>query len=141
MRASRRQLAVVVDEYGGTAGIVTLENLIEALVGRIAAEPDGALSAPGIDPDADGSMLLDGLTRLDELEELTGVPVVPDLRDEVDTVGGLVMASLGRIPHIGDVVAFGPRRLRVEGLDRRRVTAVRLLAPTQPDRVAEERTG
>ena len=141
MRASRRQLAIVVDEYGGTAGIVTLENLIEALVGRIAAEPDGALSAPGIDPDADGSMLLDGLTRLDELEELTGVPVVPDLRDEVDTVGGLVMASLGRIPHIGDVVAFGPRSLRVEGLDRRRVTAVRLLAPTQPDRVAEERTG
>src|SRR6266542_4002128 len=131
MRVSRKQLAVVIDEFGGTAGIVTLENLIEALVGRIEEEPSS--SAPHgptypSDPIAeeDGSLVLDGLTRIDELEELAGVRVDPTARAEVDTVGGLIMATLDRLPQVGDEVVVDGHLLRVEALDGRRVAAVRL---------------
>jgi CBS domain containing-hemolysin-like protein len=136
MRTLRRHLAVVLDEYGSTSGIVTLENLFEALVGRIPAEDeafaaqatvvasldDGKLTA------GDGSLVLEGLTRLDELEELANVRIAPTRRSEVDTVGGLVMAELGRLPSVGDEVSIGGRRLRVESLDGRRINAVRLIA-------------
>jgi putative hemolysin len=135
MRATRQPVAVAVDEYGGTAGIATFEDLLEALVGPI--EEDYLLdgSAPyTIEPvrDDDGSLLLEGLTRLDELEELADVAIDPDLRSEVDTVGGLVMAKLGRMPRVQDEVSLGERRLRVEAIDGRRVAAVRLL-PAEPD--------
>jgi CBS domain containing-hemolysin-like protein len=130
MRIDRRQLAVVLDEYGGTAGIVTLENLFEALVGPIHEEDaawDDSVHAPQPLLEADGSVVLDGLTRLDELEELTAVRVPARRRAEVDTIGGLVMAELGRMPNAGDEVAVDGHRLRVEALDGRRVAAVRLL--------------
>jgi putative hemolysin len=137
MRAARRYLALVVDEFGGTAGIVTLENLVEALVGRIEEEPALGAEEPHampLDVGADGSLLLDGLTRLDEFEEITGALLDETLRDTVDTVGGLVMASLGRIPELGDEVAVAGHRLRVERLDGRRVAAVRLLHAPRVDR-------
>jgi putative hemolysin len=137
MRAARRYLALVVDEFGGTAGIVTLEDLVEALVGRIEEEPALGAEEPHatpVDIAEDGSMLLDGLTRLDEFEEITGVQLDETLRDTVDTVGGLVMASLGRIPELGDEVAVAGHRLRVERLDGRRVAAVRLLHAPRVDR-------
>jgi len=130
MRATRRQLAVVVDEYGGTAGIATLENLLEALVGRIDVEPttaDGSTAGPEPLVEADGSVVVEGLTRLDELEEVAGVRADPSLRAEVDTVGGLVMATLGRIPNVGDEIVVEDRVLRVDALDGRRVAAVRVL--------------
>jgi len=130
MRATRRQLAVVVDEYGGTAGIATLENLLEALVGRIDEEPttaDGSTAGPEPLVEADGSVVVEGLTRLDELEEVAGVCADPSLRAEVDTVGGLVMATLGRIPNVGDQIVVEDRVLRVDTLDGRRVAAVRVL--------------
>lgn len=132
MRAEGRQLAVVIDEYGGTAGIATLENLLEALVGSIREEQIARDDAPpphvDVVREADGSLLLDGLTRLEEFEELTEVRVPPSIRAEVDTVGGLVMAELGRVPDPGDEVALDGHRLRVVALDGRRVAAVRLLA-------------
>jgi hypothetical protein len=81
-------------------------------------------------PEPDGSLLLEGLTRLDEFEEVTGLRVAPDLRAEVDTVGGLVMAALGRLPQVGDEVGLDGRTLRVEALDGRRIAAIRLL-PTE----------
>jgi putative hemolysin len=124
MRAEGRQLAVVLDEYGGTAGIVTLENLVEALVGRIEEAPLASHKA------TDGSVVLDGLTRLDEFEELTDVRIDPGRRAEVDTLGGLVMAELDRLPQVGDEVAIDGARLRVEALDGRRVATVRLVRQT-----------
>jgi putative hemolysin len=130
MRVARRQLAVVIDEYGGTAGIVTLEDLVEALVGRIDDEEplhgDTFATGPAqLEPD--GSVLLDGLTRLDELEEIMATRLDPSIHAEVATVGGLIMATLGRIPAVGDEVEIGGRRLRVEELDGLRVERVRLL--------------
>ncbi len=134
MRASRRQLAVVVDEYGGTAGIVTIEDLVEALVGRIEEEPalgSEALALTDTQPDPDGSLLLDGLTRLREFEELTGLELEESDHADVETLGGLVMTDLGRIPQAGDTVEVAGRTLRVEELDGLRVARVRLLPPDE----------
>lgn len=134
MQASRRQLAVVIDEYGGTAGIVTIENLLEVLVGPIEDEP--ALGSEGLDPvdslpEADGSLRLDGLTRLQDFEEITGLELDEASLDGVETVGGMVMTVLGRVPDVGDELEVAGRTLRVEELDGLRVAVVRLLAPQQ----------
>jgi CBS domain containing-hemolysin-like protein len=82
--------------------------------------------------DTDGSMILDGLTRLEELEEIAEVKLPDELHDQVDTLGGLVMTSLGRIPAVGDEVVVSGRGFRVEQLDGRRVEAVRLLPAAPP---------
>lgn len=133
MRATGRYFAVVIDEFGGTAGVVTVDDLLEALVGPMREETtEGAdAPAPAIAPQADGSLLVDGLVRLDEWEEATGLRLTDDDHEAVETIGGLVMARLGRIPKTGDEVAVGGRVLRVEQLDGMRVAAVRLL-PAPP---------
>jgi putative hemolysin len=128
MRHARRHAAVVIDEYGGTAGVVTLSNLIAALVGRIEDEPPPGVAPPTPEETTDdGSVRLDGLTRLDELEEVLGTRLDEADHEQAETVGGLVMARLGRIPALDDAVEAGGRMLRVEELDGRRVAAVRLL--------------
>jgi CBS domain containing-hemolysin-like protein len=136
MREARRHVAVVVDEYGGTAGVVTLSNLLTGLVGRIDEEPPvGALGtgeATIEPPEPEGERVLDGLTRLDELEELTGTRLTEEDHEAAETVGGLAMARLGRIPEVGDeVVVDGRWRLIVEEKDGLRVARVRLL-PSGP---------
>jgi len=134
MRSERRQLAVVIDEYGGTAGIVTMEDVVEALIGSIEQEP-GLDEVSGGRPEGghdDGSLLLSGLTRLEELEEVIGLQAERAAREHVQTLGGLVMARLGRLPSVGDEVHLASRRLRVEELDGNRVAVVRVL-PGQPD--------
>jgi CBS domain containing-hemolysin-like protein len=129
MRAERRQLAVVIDEYGGTAGIVTIEDLVEALVGPIEDEPPSAEETAASPPlEVDGSQVIDGMMRLGEWEELTGLRLEESDHEDAETVGGLVMARLGRIPKPGDEVVVAGRTLRVEELDGKRVAAVRLLA-------------
>jgi CBS domain containing-hemolysin-like protein len=125
MRKARRQLAVVVDEYGGTAGVVTLGDLMRALVGRI--DEESTVGGPaGATPQPDGSLLLDGLMRVHELEELLGVELDKAEQGDVATVGGLIMARLDRMPQPGDEVTLAGHRLRVEQLDGRRVAVVRL---------------
>jgi CBS domain containing-hemolysin-like protein len=93
------QLAVVLDEYGDQAGIVSIEDVIEEIVGDISDEHDrlGARARPR----PDGSWSLSGLLRPDEVEDLTGVEL-PD-HEDYDTIGGLVMRVLGRVPARGDV--------------------------------------
>ena len=126
MRGAGGGLAVVVDEFGGTAGIVTLGDLMRALVGPINEEPPRP-GEPGYRrEEPDGSILIDGLMRLHELEELLGADLQTMNRGDVGTVGGLVMALLDRLPEVGDEVEVAGRRLRVERLDGRRVALVRL---------------
>jgi CBS domain containing-hemolysin-like protein len=125
MRKDGRHFAVVVDEHGGTAGIVTLADLMRALVGRI-EEGVTAGGLAGAAPQPDGSVLLDGLTRVHELEELLGTELGEAERGDVGTVGGLVMARLDRMPRVGDEVTVAGHRLRVEQLDGRRVALARL---------------
>jgi putative hemolysin len=84
----------------------------------------------------DGSLVLDGLTRLDELQELVSVRVDPSLRDQVDTVGGLIMAALKRLPQVGDEVVVDGRAFKVLALDGRRVAAVQVSPPRNGDDAA-----
>ena len=121
MRREGHHLAIVVDEYGGTAGIVTLEDLIEELVGDIRDEydipGDEALRFRG------GEIEADGLLNLDEVDEQTGV-TIPE--GPYETLAGFVMASLGHVPRIGEAVEVDGHRLEVSELDGRRVARVRV---------------
>jgi CBS domain containing-hemolysin-like protein len=135
LREQGLQMAVVVDEYGGTDGVVTLEDLIEELVGEIADEHDraGAHARRG----ADGSWSLSGLLRPDEVAEITGVALPAG--DGFDTVGGLVLDRLGRVPRAGDavteVVGADEVHLTVQRMDGWRVDRIRLSAePAAGDR-------
>ncbi len=111
------QMAIVMDEYGGQAGIVTLEDVVEEIVGDISDEHD-RLGARGRQR-RDGSWVLSGLLRPDEVEDISGVPL-PD-HEDYDTLGGLVVRELGRIPRTGDSAELeltmpghdDPTRLRV----------------------------
>ena len=116
------QLAVVVDEYGGTAGIVTFEDLVEELVGDVVDEHDA--TAPGIRRQFDGTWLLSGLQRPDEIKAATGIEL-PEGAD-YETVAGLILQLLGRLPDVGDEVTVPGARLRVERLDGRRIDRIRL---------------
>ena len=124
LRTAHAQLAVVIDEYGGTAGIVTLEDLVESLVGEIEDEFE-PVEETGVE--ADGSLVLDGLTTLVEAREYHGLDLEQEELD-VDTVGGYVFGVLGRPAAVGDEVAApGGETLRVEELDGLRVARVRVL--------------
>ena len=116
------QMAVVVDEYGGTSGVVTLEDVIEELVGDVADEHDRRRASTT--RSADGSWLLPGVLRPDELAEVTGLQVPDD--GPYETLGGLLMSELGRIPTTGDEIVVGRVILQVEAMAGRRVERVRV---------------
>lgn len=120
LRAKGLQMAIVADEYGGTAGIATLEDLIEELVGELGDEHDRA--KPGVTRGANSSVLFPGMIRPDELLEMA-IKVPAD--GAYETVAGYIMAQLGRIPAVGDEVTIDGGSLRVERMDGRRVDRVR----------------
>ena len=128
-----RQCAIVVDEYGGTSGIVTLEDVVEEIVGEVADEHDSrhaqVFKAPG------GAWMIPAVLRPDEVAERTSI-VLPTSH-VYETVGGLFMATLGRLPKTGDVVDVDGVRLTVERMEGRRID--RLRAVIVPVPVGEER--
>lgn len=138
LRGYGMQMAVVVDEYGGTSGVVTLEDVVEEIVGDVADEHDRRRSATS-SRRADGTWLVPGLLRPDELTETTGLVVPEDGRYE--TLGGLVMALLGRVPAVGDQVDVGPVRLRVEAMEGRRVDRLTVHAVEEPAEDAPDGRG
>lgn len=132
MRRDRAHLAIVVDEYGGTAGIVTLEDLVEELIGDIQDEYD-VEEAPSLRLRT-GEIEVDGLLNLDDFAERTGLEL-PD--GPYETVAGYLLAALGHLPVTGESVEFNGSRLTVTELDGRRVSRVKvsdvtLTAPTTP---------
>lgn len=132
MQSARIHLALVIDEFGGTDGLVTLEDLVEAVVGDIADEHDDAASVQ-IDVRPGGVFEADARASLEALEEAMGRPMTPeDLADEdIDTVGGLVSALAGRVPQRGEIIAH-PDGLEFEvtDADPRRIKRVRVRPTT-----------
>jgi len=122
LRGQGLQVAVVVDEYGGTAGIVTLEDLVEEIVGDVRDEHD-RMEVAQVRPLGEASWMISGLLRDDELAEATGF-TMPE--GDYETVAGLVLDRLGRIPDIGDEVELDGWRLAVMRMDRHRVADLRL---------------
>ncbi len=123
MRDEHQHMAIVVDEFGGTAGIVTLEDLVEELVGDIRDEYDedaiGGSNAPGFTTEID----VDGLDNLDDFRDRTGIHL-PE--GPYETVAGYVMSVLGRLPEVGDVVAGPGCQLVVADLDGLRAARIRV---------------
>ena len=133
LRKGGFQLAVVIDEYSGTSGVVTLEDVIEEIVGEVSDEHDRVRDTSRMLPD--GSWTLSGLWRPDEVRDRIGADI-PD-GATYETLGGFVMAQVGRVPQVGDEVTIGRWRLRVVSMDGRRVDRVRLW-PLVPDRLEGE---
>ena len=121
LRGAGHQMAVVVDEYGGTSGVVTLEDVIEEIVGEVSDEHDRARTTGRIS--TDGSWTVPGLWRPDEVRNRLGAPV-PD-GPAYETIGGYVMACLGRVPVIADEVSVTGWSMRVDAMDGRRVDRLR----------------
>jgi len=122
LRGLGLQMAVVVDEYGGTSGVVTLEDVVEELIGDVADEHDRRRTSAA--RSEDGSWLLPGVLRPDELQETTGLRVPDD--GPFETLGGLLMYKLGRVPDEGDAVVVDGVRVEVDRMAGRRVERVRV---------------
>ncbi|GAA4030126.1 hemolysin family protein [Arthrobacter methylotrophus] len=129
LREGNLQLAVVLDEYGGTAGIATLEDLVEEIVGEVADEHDKV--RPGLLQSASGDWYFPGLLRPDEVSEQIPGLTVPD-DPAYETVGGFVMSQLGRIAVVGDIVEAGGGSLAVTRMDGRRIDRI-CFHPTAPE--------
>ncbi|MDO5634252.1 MAG: hemolysin family protein [Micrococcus sp.] len=121
LRAANLQVAIVVDEYGGTAGMVTLEDVVEEIVGEVSDEHDRF--TPGVLQTASGRWFFPADLRPDEAEAQIASLSVPE-DGAYETIGGFVMARLGRIAQVGDVVEIEGGRLSVERMDGRRVDRV-----------------
>jgi putative hemolysin len=139
MRRENHHLAIVVDEYGGTDGIVTLEDLIEEVIGEIYDEYDEEVAPEG--REAPGTPReVDGLLNLDDFTEATGLEL-PE--GPYETAAGFVLAELGRLPEVGDAVEVQGRRISVVELDGRRIARLRVDPPPAPatdDDAARETT-
>lgn len=116
------QMAIVVDEYGGTAGVVTLEDAVEEIVGEVSDEHDRRRA--GIHLDSAGRWIAPGWSRPDEVTARTAIRIPDD--GPYETLGGLVMNELGRIPQIGDEVTLPACTILVDAMEGRRVTRVRI---------------
>lgn len=130
LREGNLQMAVVQDEYGGTAGVTTLEDLVEEIVGEVADEHDR--TKPGILQSADGNWFFPGLMRPDEVSERIGPLSVPD-EAGYETVGGFMMAELGRIAVVGDTVPVEGGTLVVDRLERRRIDRIAFVPAPAPE--------
>lgn len=128
-RTTRQDLAVALDEFGGVQGVVTVDDLVEAVIGELPER--GEPSAPMIARQADGSWLVDGGTAIQELELLLDIDESVARRD-YHTVGGLVLASLGRVAKTGDAFDFAAHRFEVVAVAGRRVGQVRVTRGPAP---------
>jgi putative hemolysin len=136
MRRENQHLAIVIDEYGGTDGIVTLEDLIEEVIGEIYDEYDAevepeARQAPG------GPREVDGLLNLDDFTEATGLEL-PE--GPYETAAGYVLAELGRLPQVGDTIEVQGRSIEVLELDGRRIARLRVGPPPVADPAEADET-
>ncbi len=127
-RAKRQHMAIVLDEYGGTAGLVTLDDLISQIVGDVADPFDK--SGPDIQRLPNGAALIDGLTQIEAVNDTLGLALHDD---HYDTIAGYMLGQLGRMARVGDTVEVEGARLKVEALDGLRIARVSLAHSPKPD--------
>lgn len=132
MKTNRTHVVIAVDEYGGTAGMVTLDDVVERVVGDVPDEFER--TSEDIHVEADGSWRVDGLTHLSDIREMLGLDLEAE---ESSTIGGFVFSALGQRPEVGDRVVVGPYVLEVGDLDGLRISEVRIVVD---DEVEEVRT-
>jgi CBS domain containing-hemolysin-like protein len=136
MKAERVQIAIVLDEYGGVSGLVTMEDVLEEIVGDIDDEYD-EIEADGIQVLGENSLLVDGRIHLDELNEKHAF-TLPEEGD-FDTIAGFVVSELGRIPQIGEFLAWKQYRIAVVEADKRRILKVQIdVDPTLAEVTSED---
>ncbi len=123
-RLSRNHMALVVNEYGGVAGLVTIEDVLEQIVGEIDDEHDDEVEPELMHEQPGGDWLVSALTPIEDFNEQTGANF-PD--EEYDTVGGMVTAGFGHLPEVGEEVAIGDYLFHVTEADDRRVQAFRVV--------------
>jgi CBS domain containing-hemolysin-like protein len=128
MRSRGTHVAVVVDEYGGTAGMVTLDDILERVLGEVPDEFERTV--PDIVEEVDGWARVDGLTLLSDINEHFGLSVEAD---ETNTIGGYVFFELGHQPRVGDTIMIDGYAVRVEGLDGLRISQVRFIPTNAED--------
>ena len=128
MRVKRRHLALVVDEYGGIDGLVTIEDLVEELVGEIEDEHDLS-SVCRLEKVKDGSIIVEARITIDLIEGLISSIRSEDLNNEIDTLGGFIISIAGRVPVKGEVIRYSPSGLKFEILeaDPRKVILVKII--------------
>jgi magnesium and cobalt transporter len=131
MQTAHTHLALVIDEYGGTDGLVSIEDVIEEIVGDIADEHDEDVAQ--VKKSDDGAYTADARLDLEDFLSQTGIALAPDESDSVDTLGGLVVSLLGRVPQRGEIVTH-PSGYEFEVLeaDARRVKRLRIRQLLQP---------
>jgi magnesium and cobalt transporter len=137
-RRNRNHMAIVVDEYGGVAGLVTIEDAIEQIVGEIDDEFD-VDDEHSIRRDGDQQFLVRGDTPIDEFNDCFGTALSDE---EFDTIAGLVMKQLGHLPRRGETLRIGELELRVVRADRRRIDSLKVITPRDvqlpEERIADE---
>lgn len=133
MQTSHMHLALVIDEYGGTDGLVSIEDLVEEIVGDIDDEHD-VDETPELERLADGSFDADACVDLEDFKAETGIDLTPaDPDEDVDTLGGLVVSLLGRVPQRGEIVPYPPAgEFEVLEADPRRIKRLRLRLSVSP---------
>jgi len=129
MQRRQLQMAIVVDEYGGTAGLVTLEDLLEEIVGEIRDEYD--VESETVVDEGNGVFAFSGKVNVDEVRERLGVDIE---REGFETVGGFLLSQLGRMPYVGEIVEIGGLVFEVLEVERRRITKVRVRRGPEPEK-------
>ncbi len=122
MKKRRTHMAVVIDEYGGTAGIITIEDLLEEIVGDISDEYD--IQTKEIETIREGEYVVDGSTRIEQLNEQIGTRIESE---HYDSIGGFIIGEIGRLPQQGETVEYENTKFLIENIERNRVKKIRVL--------------
>jgi len=130
LQRNKTHMAIIIDEYGGTAGLVTLDDILEEIVGDMPSSDEG--EDPDIVQREDGSWLINGMLPIEEFKELFDLDELPgEDRDHFHTLGGFVVSYLGYIPGPATSIQWNELRIEVVDMDRTRVDKV-LITPTLP---------
>ncbi|MPM80241.1 Magnesium and cobalt efflux protein CorC [bioreactor metagenome] len=123
MQKSKTHIAIVIDEYGGTAGLITIEDLLEEIVGNIFDEYDDVvLEYEQLD---DNTYLINGMLSIDEVNDIMHTEL-PEDELEFDTISGMVLSLSGKMPEVGDEVEFDGVQFRIEEVDDKRITKIKV---------------